>query len=506
MHLKSLSDGLLSMLLGHKRSRGNQLPPHCGFRPLLMPLLVLSQTVWSLNALPARAADWPQFRGPNASGITPTSQPLPTHIGPDQGVKWKTELPPGHSSPVIVGDRIFLTAVKNEQLVTIGLERATGRVLWEQTAPTEQRESIHRIGSHAQSSPAADANLVVSFFGSVGLLAYDHDGRSLWQRQFGPFKNSFGAASSPILHDQLVILGQDHDTDSFLMALDKTTGETVWKTDRSEFPRNYCTPIIWTTGGRTQIVMAATLRAVGYDLATGHEAWTVRGLSRTVCMTPVIGDDNTLYVAGWAAGGDENEPITIDPLEQVLPMVDSNQNGSIEESELTEGPVLQRFSQADRDKDGHLTAAEYNQFRELFSLGKNVIVAIPSQPPPRDEATETHVRWRQTKLVPFCSSPLWYQGLLVTVKDGGLFQALDSATGKPVKQSRLEANGDYYASPVAGDGKIYMVDEQGRLTVVQAAAPFGVLHTADFGVNVYATPALVDGQVYLRTADALYCF
>ncbi len=449
------------------------------------------------------ATDWPQFRGIGGSGVASTADKLPTEIGPDQHVVWKVEVPAGHSSPVIVGTKIFLTAVRDGKLLTMALDRATGKTLWERVAPHEKLEEIHRIGSHAQSTPVADHEHIVSFFGSAGLFCYDHEGNPLWEKRMGPFNNSFGAGSSPILVDGRVILGQDHDTDSFLMSIDAKTGDVQWRIDRSEFPRNYCSPVFWDADGRKQIVMAATLRVVGYDFHTGKELWTVRGISRTVCMTPVIGDDGVLYLAGWAAGGDENEPIQIPPFDEYVGTVDANNNQTIEEDELKEGPVLQRYSQVDRDKNGHITKKEYEFFRALLDQGKNQILAI--EPGAQGEASATHVRWRQTKLVPFCASPLHYRGLVFTVKDGGIAQALDAKTGKATKQGRLEASDDYYASPVGGDGKVYVVDVQGRLTVIAAVDKWSVLHTANFGEDVYATPALVDGRIYLRTLRHLYC-
>lgn len=452
----------------------------------------------------AAAGDWPQFRGPHSAGLAASDAPLPTDIAPDKHVVWKTPLPKGHSSPVIVGDRIFLTGVRDGKLLSFALDRGTGKVLWEREAPHEKLEEIHRIGSHAQSSAAADAERVVTFFGSSGLHCYDHDGKLLWSKRMGPFNNTFGAGSSPLIVDDWVILGQDHDTDSFLMALDKHTGEIVWKTDRSEFPRNYCSPVIWEVGGRKQIVLAATLRVVGYDFATGKELWTVRGISRAVCMTPVVGDDGQLYVAGWSAGGDEGERISVVPFDEVVKVSDKNGNGLLEESELPEGAILQRFPQVDRNKDGALTKAEYEYFRGLFDQSRNVILSI--KPGGQGEATETHLRWQQSKLVPFCASPLYYRGVVYTVKDGGIVQSLDAQTGKPLKQGRLEANGEYYASPVAGDGKVYLVDEQGRLTVLSTGERWDVVHTADFGEDVYGTPALLDGRIYLRTSQHLYCF
>ncbi len=457
------------------------------------------------NLSSAKAGEsWPQFRGVNATGVATSNAPLPDKVSPDSSVIWKVPLPPGHSSPTIFGDRIFLTAEHDSKLMTIGIDRATGKILWEAEAPYEKLESIHRIGSHCQATPATDGERVVTLFGSSGLYCYDRNGKALWKRPMGPFRNEFGAGTSPIIVDDRVILCQDHDTDSFLMALDKHSGEVIWKVDRSEFPRNYCTPVIWETAGHKQIVVAATLRVVGYDFETGQEEWTVRGISRTVCMTPAVGSDGNLYVAGWAAGGDTDEPIRVEPFDDLVDTIDRNKNGTFEEKELPEGAVKQRFGQVDRDKNESITRAEYEFIRTLFAEGKNVVVAI--RPGGIGDVTGTHVLWEARRYVPFCASPLYYEGNVFAVKDGGIFSSWNSKTGEPLKQGRIPGTGSYYSSPVAGDGKIYLVNEEGKLTVVRAAGDWSVLSTSEFGEDVYATPALLDGKVYLRTKGHLYCF
>src|SRR5262249_16706638 len=156
--------------------------------------------------------------------------------GPDKHVLWKASLPPGHSSPIVQGDRIFLNAERGKELLVIALDRRTGKVLWETKAPGEAREKVHAIGSQAQCTPATDGARAVSFFGSCGLICHDAaTGKQLWFVPMGPFKNDFGAANAPLIVSGVVILGQDHDQDSFLMAIDKMNGKTIWRTDRSEF-------------------------------------------------------------------------------------------------------------------------------------------------------------------------------------------------------------------------------------------------------------------------------
>jgi outer membrane protein assembly factor BamB len=464
-------------------------------RFLLLVLLLVGET---------RAADWPQFRGINGSGVAAAGPALPAEIGPNKNVLWKTDLPPGHSSPAIVGDHIYVTAVRDKKLFTIALDRRDGKVLWEALAPSTTLEKVHKIGSHAQPSPAADADCVVSFFGSSGLFCYDRTGKLIWNLPLGPFKNDFGSGSSPILAGDWVLLCQDHDQGSFLMALDKRTGKTIWKTDRSEFLRGYCTPVIWDVAGKKQVVVAGTLRVVGYDLATGKELWTVRGISRTVCMTPVVGDDGLLYVAGWSAGGDSDARIEVEPFDSVIKRLDKNGNGKLEANEITTGPIAERFTQVDVDKDGSITREEYEHFRGLFQKGQNVVLAI--LPGGKGDVTATHTAWRNTKQVPFCASPLHVAGSVFTMKDGGFLSSLDARDGKLVKRERLPNSGNYYSSPVAGDGKIYLLNERGRLTVVSAVPDWKVLATSDFEEDTYATPAIVDGRIYLRTAGHLYCF
>ncbi len=471
--------------------------------------LITAVTILGATAAMASADNWPQFRGPNSSARPERNLPLPAEIGPTTNVVWKTDLPPGHSSPAIWGERIFLTGVKDKgdqkQLVTIGLDRTTGKVLWEQEAPHEKLEEIHSIGSLAQPSPATDGERVISFFGSSGLYCYDFAGKLLWSVKMGPFNNGFGAGSSPIIVDDAVILSQDHDTDSFLMKLNKQTGEVIWKTDRSEFPRNYCTPIIWQVDGKKQIVVAATLRVIGYDFETGKELWTVRGIARAVTATPSIGPDNTLYVTSWAAGGDAGERITIEPFETKIKAVDKNNDQLITKDELTkEDPFFPRFSQVDRDKTDTITQTEYDYFRGLFDKSENNIIAI--KPGGSGDITATHVLWKHSKLLPFCASPVFYDGTLFTIKDGGILSSLNAVSGKVFKQGRITATNEYYSSPVAADGKVYLLNDEGKLSVISAEASWTTLHSADFGEPTHATPAIADGRIYLRTASKLYCF
>jgi outer membrane protein assembly factor BamB len=470
-------------------------------RAATSPLVLL---LLALAGAPAPAGPWPQFRGPGGRGAPDVERPVPSEIGPKQNVLWKVPLSPGHSSPVVVGDRIYLTAVREKKLLTLALDRATGKKLWEAEAPYRKLEKIHAIGSHAQATPVADGERVISFFGSSGLICYSAEGKQLWHLPLGPFKNDLGAGSSPTLAGDLVILNQDHNIDSFLLAVDKRSGKPVWKVDRDEFWVSYATPFLWEVKGRKQLVVSGSLRVVGYDLRSGKELWTVRGLARAVHMTPSAGPDGTLYVAGWTAGGDRDDRIDMPSFDDALARHDANKNGTLEEKELPAGPVRERFSMIDRNADGHITRAEWEYGRKRFQEAHNRIMAI--RPGGRGDITKTHVLWSQEKYLPVIPSPLYYRGRLYLARNGGLFAVLDARTGELVKQGRLYGISNYYSSPVGADGKVWFASQSGDVTVLRAGPEPRVVSRARFGEEIFATPAIVDGRIYLRTTGHLYCF
>ena len=494
--------------MGNNKHPGLKLTSgHFGFAGHADPVKFRNIEVKELSGSDKNASAqqaWPQFRGPGGNARPAGDHRYPAEIGPDKNVIWKVALPAGHGSPVLDGERIYLPAQRDDKLFTVCLDRETGKTLWEVEAPHRGLEEIHRIGSHAQSTPVTDGERVVSFFGSCGMFCYDTAGKLLWHVPMGPFTNDFGAASSPIIVGDSVILCQDHDIGSFLAAYDKHTGKLLWKTDRTEFPRNYCTPYVYEVAGKPQIVVAATLRAIGYDAADGRELWTVRGLSRVVCSSPVAGPDGTLYVAAWAAGGDAGERVSLEPFADALAKFDKNNNRTLERSELVKGDnVERRYPQIDRDKSETITQEEYEFYRNLFDQSRNVTLAM--RPQGTGDVTEKSVLWQYDRFVPFVASPVWVDDHLFTIKDGGILTCLDAKSGKPLKTARVPGTGSYYASPVAADGKVYLCNQGGEVTVVEATGKWSVLAEADFGEDIYATPALVDGRIYLRTAGHLYC-
>lgn len=213
-----------------------------------------------------------------------------------------------------------------------------------------------------------------------------------------------------------------------------------------------------------------------------------------------------LYLAIWAPGGDAGASDRIAPIPwaEALARDDKNGDGAFQSNEPGDPQIRQRFTQIDRDKDGRIDEREYTSMRKVFEDSNNVAMRI--KPGCVGDATETHVAWKQEKNIPYVPSSIVYRGFMFMSRNGGVVTALDAETGKIAKQARVEARGDYFSSPVAGDGKVYLLSEAGELTVISAEGEWKELHHAAFEEETFATPAIVGGRIYLRTAAAVYCF
>lgn len=461
-------------------------------------LLVLPQTV-----TPASAADVSYFR--HDHGIAGDANGLPDDFGADGAQVWRVPVQQGISSPCVHGDHIFVTTwdEASSELATVALDRKTGKLLWSNPAPATRIEEVHRVGSPASCTPACDGERVYSFFGSYGLLCYSLDGALLWSKPMGPFQDEFGASSSPILVDDYVILNEDHDVDCVLMAIDKLTGETRWTTPRDGFTRSYSSPILLETSDERSIVVAGSLRLTAYDIATGKAKWWVNGLSRIVDPTPVMANGR-IYIATWTPGGDSSSRISMEPYDEALKTYDKDEDGMIAKTELSEGPVLQRFFRIDLDQDEKLSRSEWNAHARVFELAQNAAMAV--RPGGSGDITASAIEWTYRKGLPTVPSSIVYDGVVYMVKDSGIITTLDATNGDLLRQGRARGPGNYYSSLVAGDGKVYLISERGVITVLKAGRDWSILSSHDLGERVMATPAVVDGLVYLRTDDAMYCF
>jgi outer membrane protein assembly factor BamB len=279
-------------------------------------------------------------------------------------VLWQTELPVGHSSPCIWGDRIFLTAfVDKSRLETLCLDRLTGQVRWRKPVPVEKFETTHRLGNPAASTPATDGQRVYVYFGSFGLLAYSLEGAELWRVALKPPEVEFGTGTSPIVAGQVVILLCDQDRNSFIVAVDGATGKTVWRKERPEFRRGFATPFLWKHDGQEELIVPGSIRLQSLNLADGAEHWTYAGTARVAASTPTAGD-GLLFSASWNIGGDAGAKYHMPSFEDYVRDNDKNGDGKVSLSEITSEVLKGRFNQMDLDKDGLITREEWQPGRE----------------------------------------------------------------------------------------------------------------------------------------------
>ena len=418
---------------------------------------------------------------------------------------WRTSLPSGHSTPTVFEGRIFLTtydAASNE-LATVALDEKTGRRLWKQVAPASRTEPVHRVGSPASATPACDGERVYVFFGSYGLICYSVAGKKLWEHPLGPFQDEFGAASSPVLVDGKLILAQDHDIDSFVMALDGATGRVLWKTARPDAVRSYSTPAIWNRDGKKEILVAGALQLISYDPDSGKKLWWKDGLARIVIPIPVPLADR-VYMASWAPGADGAQRLTLDSWSAAVGKWDANKDGLLAKAEISNADVLDRFYRMDLDQSGTLDNAEWDRHAEVFKRAQNALLAL--KPSGTGELSDGDVVWKYQRGVPYVATPLAMRGSIWMVKDGGIATRLELETGGVLQEERLPGMGSYYASPVGGNRKVYFASEAGVLSVVSTDREWKVLARHDFREKIYATPVIDKARLYIRTEQALYCF
>ncbi len=471
----------------------------------LLTTMLLAASIIAASPVAAYAETLSYFRQRGGVAFDDT-RPLPAELDSKSGYVWRQELQPGNSTPCIYGDMLFVTTydADKKELATVGLDRATGKVKWRQSVPAKEIEPFHDTGSPATCTPACDGERVYAFFGSYGLLCYGLDGQLVWSKKMGPFQDEFGANSSPVLVDDLIVLNQDHDIDNYLIAIDKKTGETVWQTPREGFTRSYSTPVVWEVDGRKEIVVAGALTLVAYDLKDGSRRWWVDGLARIISPTPCHAN-GLLYATGWTPGGDTGERISMEAWPDALKTYDKNDDGQISKSELPEGsPVLERFFRIDLNQNEQLDKTEWEKHARVFEQAQNTLLAI--KPGGMSDVTKSHVKWIHRKSLPTISSPLAYRDVVYIVRDAGIITSLDAETGEVLKQGRAAGGGSYYASPVGGDGKVYLASERGVVTVLKADGDWEVIASHDFGERIMATPVIADGRIYVRTDDAVYCF
>jgi len=416
-----------------------------------------------LLAVPALAQNWPSFRGPGATGVldTPHSTPVSWDVAANRNIAWRTAIPGlGHSSPIVWGDRVFVTTavssdpkavfqyplvgqpdlrtdLTKQQFKIYCLDKRTGKILWEKVA-AERAPAIarHPHNSYASATPATDGKLVVAFFGSEGLYAFDLDGKMLWQQEVGPLDQGafdvpdykWGSASSPIIYKDLVIVQCDQQKGSFLAAFDASTGKPRWRTQRDAIP-SWATPTVYEGEKRAELVTNGAEYFRGYDPATGAELWKIKGTSMISVPTPFAAHGLIYLASGYY-----------------------------------------RFIQP--------------------------IVAL--KPGATGEVAAEHVAWRTEKGAPYLPTPIVYGDYFYSFNHRGILTVYNAATGERIYEQRLGEGGAFASSPVATGGRLYAASEDGDVYVVKAGPTFELLSANKMDEVVMATPALSNGMLIVR--------
>lgn len=469
------------------------------------------------GSIATAAENWTRFRGPNGTGVS-TATNLPVDFGPEKNVKWKTPLPPGHSSPVLTDTHIFLTAHSAEKdaykLFVIALDRKTGKQLWQHEVPRKQTGRRENVNGPASPSPVTDGANVYAFFQDFGMISYTAGGQERWRLPLGPFNMFYGFGASPILEDGLLILPVDQDTDPYLLAVDPETGTQRWTVSRPHVISGYSTPTIWRpkTGG-AQILIPESFQLTAYSVADGKKLWWVRGLACEMKSVASI-DGTTLYVNGWGFGQNQagTQIPTVDFAEG-LKRFDANGDGFVGRDEVTK-PSPDRmdrmlrpeagFDAFDGNRDAKLDAKDWDVFRAMLA-SENGLMAITLGG--SGDMTATAVKWKYLRPVPQVPSTVLYQGVLYMVNDSGILLSFDPATGNVLKQGRLKGAIDkYFASPIGADGKIWLASQDGTISIVTAKGDWEMVQVNTLDDEVFATPVPADGELFVRTRSALYDF
>jgi outer membrane protein assembly factor BamB len=445
---------------------------------------------------------WPQFRGPNGSGVD-SGVGYPVTFSPTTNVAWKATVPYGQSSPVVAGGHVYLTASEGDRLLTICLDAKTGSELWRREIRRERPHTIFRANDPASPTPVADENGVIVFFADFGLAAYTPDGRDRWTLPLGPFKSFYGIGASPILAGDLLIMVCDQQRGSFVIAVDRKTGRERWKTPRPWAPDAWATPMVFRPVGQPaqeQLIVLGSTRLDAYSLDTGELRWWMP-LGSGGAMGTVVAHGDTLLVSTQGS----IEP-WLPTFAAILEKYDKDKDGRLSQPEFSADKEMgEHFGWLDADSDNIVNADEWNTIR---TLGLGEFGAIAVRPGKAQGKLEPDaVLWRFKKNLPYIPAPLAYQGVLYMVKDGGIITSLDPKTGRSLKEGRSDkALGQYYASPVAADDKVFLANGEGKITVLKAAAEWQVLGVNDVGEEIHSTPALSEGRIFVRTRSSVYCF
>ena len=484
-----------------------------------------------------QGTEWSRLRGPNGSGIAKESKP-PVTIDVSKPT-WKIPAPIGHSSPVLSGKQIFLTGIEKGRLNTYAYDKATGKLIWQRKAPLVELERVHKANSHAAPTPVVDEKRLYVYFGSFGILCYDHSGKELWQKPLPVPRTLYGTSTSPISYKDLIIQVIDDDNNlhksllsrSKIVALKKLNGSIAWETPRPFHRSGWSTPTLWSHDKETELVVLGNGRLCGYALPSGQEKWYVTGFSRETISAPIIGNGRVFASASRRGGGGSLD-IDPEPFWKSVIHYDKNEDEKLSRSEMTGHftfpfrPELpydhpgygmplpedkkQRsrrlngiFDRTDKNRDGFWSKKE---FTSNFSHGSGKPLLISVKPEGKGDVTQSHLAWEYNRGIPEIPSPIFYDNRIYMVRSGGILTAVNATDGETIYSERLGGSGQYSASPVIANGHLYLASEPGIITVVKAGQKLDIMHQQKLGDLIHVSPAFDANTIYIRSAKQLWAF
>jgi len=492
------------------------------------PLLALVCVSLLTHTLSAQDHVWPQFRGPNCSGIAAEGEKPPITFGPQRNVLWKTPLPLGHSSPCIWGDRIFVTGCdkSKKELYVVCVDRKTGSIRWEKTIAVERFYKAHGMNNAATATATTDGERVYAYFSSYEIACYDNEGNPVWSQSLPDPQSFNGSASSPILARDYVILNRDGNKNAHFLCLNKHNGDLIWKVDlppplESEgFLTSHSTPVVW----KDQFITHRAGEIAVYDIESGERTCWYTSFS-TGASTPVVVND-IIYVATWHSFGESHFRGKIPEFEAMTNKYDTDEDKLLSKTEIPDDLYLavrpelmdvqdtklsarHVFDYIDKNKDSQVNQVEWSDFTNevvtawYFDHG---LIALDPEKNEKGSLPSSAVLWKEVNDVPEVPTPICLRDRIYMIKNGGIVSCMNAQTGELLFRDRLEAKGLYISSPVAANNMIYIASRNGIISVFEAGDTLNVLAKNDLEDKIMATPAIVDNKIYVRTAEHLYAF
>jgi outer membrane protein assembly factor BamB len=459
-----------------------------------LPFSALLVAAMLLAAASPPEANWPRFRGPGAAGLDDRAV-IPLSFSPENSCLWKRTVPPGKSSPILAGNRLFLTAHEGDILLTLALDRGTGRTLWTRSLRRTHIDRRNETNDPAVPTPVTDGRAVYVFFADFGLAAYTVDGRERWRCPLGPFTSPHGIATSPLLIDGVLVLMLEQLENGAIIGVDAASGKVIWSVPRPpSLGGSFSTPVEYqpAPAAEKQAVVVSPFELAAYAPRTGDKLWRVGGLPHQPKSSPFVAGD--LIVAGVEG---DNARGRLKSWEQMLAELDKDANGKVEGGEIT-GSI------ADYDHDGDFDRTDYDRWF-IEKSPESRLMAV--RPQGRGDLTARAVVWSTDRGVPRVTTPVLYGDLVYLMRNGGILTVLDASTGAVVKEGRLPgAIDEYFASPVAAAGRLLAMSRGCALTTIRAGRDWEPLASSDLGEECFATPALGRDGIFIRTTTALYRF